>query len=106
MYGIKVKEIIPRISEGGGNNIIEYIEKDEVAFILNVMERKSDNVLSDGFIIRRAAVSKSIPYLTSVAEFLMEFQRKKQLPLFQKRIKNLQEYHRNVNLQNLSVKIH
>ncbi|MBW1679647.1 MAG: hypothetical protein JRJ08_05835, partial [Deltaproteobacteria bacterium] len=98
MYGIKVKEIIPRISEGVRNNIIEYIERNEVAFILNVMERKSDNVLSDGFIIRRAAVSKSIPYLTSIAESLMEFQQKKQLPLFQKRIKTLQEYHHNVNL--------
>ena len=92
-YGIKVKETISRISEGKGKNIIKYIEKGEVAFILNVVERKSENAVSDSFIIRRAAVSRAIPYFANIEEPLREFQQKRQLPLFQRRIKNLQEYH-------------
>lgn len=96
-YGIKVKEIIPLISEGvKKKNIIDYIEKEKVALILNVVERKNENAVSDSFIIRRAAISKSIPYLTTIEEALAEFQQEKQLPLFRKKIKKLQEYYSSI----------
>jgi len=73
------------------------MEKGKVAFILNVIDKKDENAMSDGFIIRRVAVSRSIPYLTNIEECLGEFQQKKQLALFKKRIKNLQDYHHNIN---------
>jgi len=105
-HGIKVEKIIPRISEGKKGNIIEYIERGKVAFILNVVDRKDENALSDSFIIRRAAISHLIPYLTSIEECLKELQKKKQLLLFKKRIKTLQEYHHNINqLPDLKSKI-
>ncbi|HJX30286.1 MAG TPA: ATP-grasp domain-containing protein, partial [Thermodesulfobacteriota bacterium] len=97
-HGIKVEKVIPRISEGEKYTIIEYVEKGKVAFILNVVDKKDENAMSDGFIIRRVAVSRSIPYLANVEECLGEFQQKKQLALFKKRIKNLQDYHHNINV--------
>ncbi|MCD6353771.1 MAG: hypothetical protein J7M06_06130, partial [Proteobacteria bacterium] len=92
-YGIKAKEVVPRISDGKGKSIIEYITRDKVAFILNVVDKKGERAASDAFIIRRAAINKSIPYFTTIEEALMELQQKRQLPLFPKRIKKLQEYH-------------
>jgi len=74
------------------------MEKGTVGFTLNVIDKKDENAMSDGFIIRRVAVSRSIPYLTSIEECLGEFQHKKQLALFKKRIKNLQDYHHNINI--------
>jgi hypothetical protein len=97
-HGIKVENVIPRISEGEKHTIIEYMEKGKVAFILNVIDKKDENAISDGFIIRRVAVSRSIPYLTNIEECLGEFQHKKQLALFKKRIKNLQDYHHHINI--------
>jgi hypothetical protein len=97
-YGIRVKEIIPRISQGMKKSIIEFIDKDKVALILNVVERKNENAVSDAFIIRRAAISQSIPYLTAVEEALGELQPEKQLPLFRKKIKKLQDYYSHFDL--------
>jgi hypothetical protein len=100
-YGIPVKAIIPRISEGKDTTIIEHIENDEVAFILNVVDRKSDSAVSDNFIIRREAVSRLIPYITTIEECSVALQKKTQLHLFQKKIKNLREYHQHINLPTL-----
>jgi len=97
-HGIKVENVIPRISDGEKNTIIEYMERNKVAFILNVTDKRDENAVSDGFIIRRVAVSRSIPYLTNIEECLGEFQQKKQLVLFKKRIKNLQDYHHHGNV--------
>jgi hypothetical protein len=105
-HGIKVEKVISRISEGEKHTIIEELEKDKVAFILNVIDRKDENAISDGFIIRRVAVSRSIPYLTSIEECLSEFQQKKQLALFKKRIKNLQDYHNHLNVPKRKNKVH
>ena len=66
--------------------------------VLNVVERRNDSAVSDSFIIRREAVSRLIPYMTSIEECSVELEKKKQLHLFQKRIKNLQEYHQHINL--------
>jgi hypothetical protein len=105
-YGIEVEKVIPRISEGKKHTIIEYMEKGKVAFILNVVDKKDENTMSDGFIIRRIAVSRSIPYLANIEECLGEFQHKKQLALFKKRIKNLQDYHHNINILKPKNKVH
>ncbi len=94
-YGIVISRVIPKISTGRGTSILEYIERNEVAFILNIPKRKDENSVSDSFIIRRAAIPRFIPFLTSVEEAIIEIQQEKQRPLFSRMIKKLQEYHVN-----------
>ncbi|MBN2468471.1 MAG: carbamoyl-phosphate synthase large subunit [Deltaproteobacteria bacterium] len=93
MYGINVTEIIPKVSDGKRGTIIDHIERGEVSFILNVVDPKKESTLSDNFVIRRAAIRRSIPCFLHLEECLLELEQRKQLPLFRKKIKKLQEYH-------------
>jgi hypothetical protein len=92
-FGVTIDKVIPKIWAVKGSSILEHIEANEVAFILNIPKRRDENAVSDSFIIRRAAIPRFIPYLSSVEEAMIEIQQEKQRPLFSKMVKKLQEYH-------------
>lgn len=88
--GIDVK-IVPKIGEDRPD-ILDYIKSDKIDLIINVPKGKGSK--DDEFQIRRAAVERKVPYITTVAAAqaaVKAIEKIKKEGVFT--VKSLQEYH-------------
>jgi carbamoyl-phosphate synthase large subunit len=63
-HGLRVK-ILSKISEGS-SDILEWIEKGFIKYVINTMSFSDEKIMSDGYIIRTTAARYNITTLTSL----------------------------------------
>jgi len=87
--GIEAK-VIPKVGEGRPN-VLDYIKSDKIDLIINVPKGKGSK--DDEFLIRRTAVERKIPYITTVAAAQAAVKAIEKIKERSFEIKPLQEYH-------------
>ncbi|MEM2909748.1 MAG: carbamoyl-phosphate synthase large subunit [Nitrososphaerota archaeon] len=100
--GVDVK-VIPKVGEGRPN-VLDYIKSDKIDLIINVPKGKGSK--DDEFQIRRVAVERKVPYITTVAAAQAAVKAIEKIKKSSFVIKPLQEYHIKLIVKSKSVNHH
>jgi carbamoyl-phosphate synthase large subunit len=102
--GVEVATVLSKLGEeGGGLDAIDLIESGKVDLVVNSPRGRGPR--ADGAYIRRAAASASIPVVTTAAAGLAAARGMADWSRHELRVRTLQEYHRGVNADQLSLDV-
>jgi carbamoyl-phosphate synthase large subunit len=99
--GIEVATVVAKLGEESGHDAVELIESGQVDLVVNSPRGRGPR--ADGAHIRRAAAAAGIPVVTTAAAGLAAARGMVDWSQHELRVRTLQEYHRGVTADQLSL---
>jgi len=90
-FGIQVDQVVGKLSDGEGTNVLDLIRKGEIAFVINTPQGRGGR--TDGEHIRKSANSHHVSSVTTVEAALAAAQGMAEMVGREISVRSLQEFH-------------